>query len=170
VLEGVRVLVVDDQQDARELMRTILTQAHAQVTTVGSVREAMAIIGSTKPHVLISDISMPEEDGYALIRQVRALPREQGGQIPAIALTAYAKTEDHRRAMEAGFQVHLAKPVEAAYITRLVAQLGGQANQMPPSAPTPGHSFPQTPPDADAAEDAHWIVDTEEASGPARSH
>lgn len=126
-LNGVKVLVVDDETDARELLATLLQQSGAQVMAAASAREALAIIRQCsteqRPDVLVSDIGMPEEDGYMLIQQIRALAPEQGGRIPAIALTAYARTEDRIRALASGFQSHVPKPVEPAEFITVVANL-----------------------------------------------
>jgi PAS domain S-box-containing protein len=123
-LTGLRVLVVDDEIDARSLLTTMLERCGAQVVAVGSAREGLESVESWKPDVLVADIGMPVEDGYGLIKKVRALPKESGGQTPALALTAYARTEDRVRALSEGYQVHLAKPVDrfelAAQITRMV--------------------------------------------------
>ncbi|HEY9619583.1 MAG TPA: response regulator [Crinalium sp.] len=122
-LNGVRVLVVDDEIDAREMLAAALETAGATVIPVISVAEAIATISNAKADVLISDISMPEEDGYSLIRKVRMLPATQGGTIPAIALTAYARTEDQSRALTEGFHMHLSKPVEPTQLASTVASL-----------------------------------------------
>jgi signal transduction histidine kinase len=126
VLLGLRVLAVDDQADARNLIAASLERYGATVTTAASAREALEIIDAERPHVLIGDIGMPDEDGYALIRTLRARPGQQGGQIPAIALTAYARREDHDRAIDAGFQLHLAKPIDQAELVEAVASLAGR--------------------------------------------
>jgi len=123
-LEGLRVLVVDDEFDARSLLTAMLERCGAQVIAVGSAREGIDSVESWKPDVLIADIGMPVEDGYGLIRRVRALPREHGGQTPALALTAYARTEDRVRALSEGYQVHLAKPVDRSELAAVVASLG----------------------------------------------
>jgi PAS domain S-box-containing protein len=121
-LSGVRVLVVDDQADARELLTTILRRAGAQAMAVGSASAALEALRHSTVDVLVSDIGMPEEDGYVLIGKVRALDPERGGTIPAIAVTAGARVEDRSRALSAGFQLHVAKPIDPAALTRLVAQ------------------------------------------------
>jgi PAS domain S-box-containing protein len=121
-LSGVRVLVVDDQADARELLTTILRRAGAQAVAVGSASAALEALRHSTMDVLVSDIGMPEEDGYALIAKVRALDPERGGTIPAIAVTAGARVEDRSRALSAGFQLHVAKPIDPATLTKLVAQ------------------------------------------------
>ena len=127
-LEGIKVLVVDDEPDARALVKRLLEDRRAQVTTAGSVAEAMERFQAERPDVLVSDIGMPGEDGYALIRKVRALAPEQGGSTPAVALTAYARTEDRLKALMAGFQVHAVKPVDATELLALVATLAGRTS------------------------------------------
>jgi signal transduction histidine kinase/ActR/RegA family two-component response regulator len=122
-LDGLRVLVVDDEADARELLTTILRQYKVEVAAVASAGEALEALQRLKPNVLVSDIGMPGEDGYALIRKVRALDIEQGGQIPAVALTAYARAEDRIRALAAGFQLHIPKPVNPEELAAVVANL-----------------------------------------------
>ena len=111
-LAGLTVLVVDDEADARQLVEQLLRDADAEVHTAASAAEALILVESVRPDVLLSDIGMPECDGYEFIRQVRALAAENGGRTPAVALTAFARTEDRIRTMVAGYQVHLAKPVE----------------------------------------------------------
>jgi CheY-like chemotaxis protein len=122
-LDGVSVLVVDDEPSAREVAASILVQRGARVTAVGSAREALDAVASAIPDVLVSDIGMPGEDGYTLIRQVRSLDPEQGGQIPAIALTAYASARDSLTALEAGFHRHIAKPIVPAELVNAVADV-----------------------------------------------
>ena len=122
-IEGVRVLVVDDEPDARGLIKRVLEECKAVVVTAASAKEALERMRESAPDVLVSDIGMPGEDGYALIAQVREMPPEQGGDVPAVALTAYARAEDRMKAMLAGFQHHLVKPVEPAELVTLVAVL-----------------------------------------------
>jgi PAS domain S-box-containing protein len=121
-LSGLHVLLVDDDEDTLELMSTALTSRKANVTAVGSALEAIDAIKVKAPDVLISDIAMPEEDGYGLIAKVRSL--DGGGQssIPAVAITAYAKEEDRERALASGFQIYLAKPVELSELISVVAR------------------------------------------------
>ncbi len=126
-LTGVRVLVVDDDVDTRELLVFVLEQAGAKVTAVASAKAALDSLHTSQPDVLVSDIGMPELDGYLLIRQMRGLESEQGGQIPALALTAYAAEIDQQQALTAGFQRHLAKPVEPHHLVIIVAQLVGRS-------------------------------------------
>jgi CheY-like chemotaxis protein len=123
-LSGLRVLVVDDEIDARSLLTTMLERCGAQVVAVGSAREGLESVEAWQPDVLIADIGMPVEDGYGLIKKIRALPKERGGQIPALALTAYARTEDRVRALSEGYQVHLAKPVDRFELAAVVTSLG----------------------------------------------
>lgn len=122
-LLGTRVLVVDDDGDARELLRSILAQRGASVRTASSASEALSQMDSRVPDVLVSDIGMPGQDGYGLIREVRLRSREKGGHVPALALTAFARSDDRRRAISAGFHMHLAKPVEPAELVTVVASL-----------------------------------------------
>lgn len=112
VLEGLRIVIVDDDPDARELLATLLTQRTAEVFAGESAAEAFELLRRERPDVLVSDIAMPEEDGYMLIRRVRALSEEEGGRIPALAVTAYAGRADRTRALEAGFDGHFAKPID----------------------------------------------------------
>ncbi|HEV2296228.1 MAG TPA: response regulator [Tepidisphaeraceae bacterium] len=130
-LTGVDVLVVDDEPDAAEVLARVLTRAGATVVTSGSTDEALEQFHRARPHVLVSDIAMSVRDGYDLIRSIRELPADQGGEIPAIAVTAYAREEDRIRALNAGFQIHLAKPVEPAALTAAIAHLAGQAAPLP---------------------------------------
>jgi signal transduction histidine kinase/CheY-like chemotaxis protein len=124
LLTGLRVLVVEDEADARELLTLILTRQGAQVVAVGSVREALEQFDQRVPDVLVSDIGLPGQDGYALMRTIRGRPALRGGQVPAVALTAFAHPEDRIRALEAGFQIHSPKPVDADELTAIVASLG----------------------------------------------
>ena len=122
-LDGLKALIVDDEADTRELLRVGLSQCGAEVITVGSAQEALEAIKRERPALLVSDIGMPDEDGYELMRKVRALPAQQGGKTPAIALTAYARTEDRLRALRAGYQMHVTKPVELAELAAVMASL-----------------------------------------------
>ncbi|MBW4518961.1 MAG: PAS domain-containing protein [Scytolyngbya sp. HA4215-MV1] len=122
-LVGVRVLTIDDDPDARELLTVLLEEYGAEVMTVTSSSDFLAAIPSFQPHVLISDVGMPTVDGYTLMQKVRALPPEQGGTIPAIALTAYVREIDQQKALEAGFQEHLAKPLEPDLLMQTIARL-----------------------------------------------
>jgi PAS domain S-box-containing protein len=122
-LQGIRLLVVDDEPDARELLSIVLEEAGAEVATAGSAEEALVAFERLRPDVLVSDIGMPGGDGYSLIRRVRALEGEGGIKVPAVALTAYARAEDRSEAMGCGFQAHLPKPIEPGELTALIAQL-----------------------------------------------
>jgi CheY-like chemotaxis protein len=122
-LSGLKVLVVDDDLETRELIKTILEEGGADVCAVPSVPKAVEALEHHGPDVLVSDIAMPEHDGYELIRYVRGLDEESGGRVPALALTAFARTEDRSRALLAGFQMHAAKPVEPAALVAMVASL-----------------------------------------------
>ncbi len=125
-LARVRVLVVDDDPDSREVVREVLEQAGAMVVVAGSAHEALQAIAERPPDVLLSDLGMPEQDGYQLMRRVRALDPASGGMVPAAALTAYTQAEDRRAAQEAGFQGYLSKPIDPAELTAAVARLAGR--------------------------------------------
>jgi CheY-like chemotaxis protein len=120
------VLIVDDEPDARSLLKRLLEDCNAVVILAASVEEAIKRVKTDRPDVIASDIGMPSEDGYALIRKIRALPFEQGGHTPALALTAYARAEDRVKAVMAGFQHHVSKPVEPAELIAMVASLAGR--------------------------------------------
>jgi CheY-like chemotaxis protein len=119
----VKVLVVDDEADARDLIRRLLVGAGATVETAASAAEGMEMLRTGRPDVLLSDIGMPEEDGYMFLKRVRKLPQDQGGGVPAVALTAFARMEDRRKALLCGYQMHLPKPVEAAELLAVVANV-----------------------------------------------
>jgi len=125
-LAHIRVLVADDEPDARELIAAVMKGRGAEVVTVESGVEALEEMERQRFDVLISDIGMPLMDGYALIEKVRQLSTEQGGRIPAAALTAYAGVEDRMRALSVGYQMHIPKPVEPARLTIVVASLAGR--------------------------------------------
>src|SRR5262249_14672832 len=131
-LGGLRVLAVDDDTDARDLIRTILTQCGAIVETANSIDQALAVFERPEewqPELLISDIEMPEADGYQLIRKLREIESQRERRIPAIALTAYARTTDRLRSLSAGFQMHVTKPVDPAELLTIVASLTGRLNR-----------------------------------------
>ncbi|HEY9780324.1 MAG TPA: ATP-binding protein [Leptolyngbyaceae cyanobacterium] len=128
-LKGLQVLVVDDEVDTREWIVTILKQSGAEAQAVGSVGEALEALENFKPDVLVSDIGMPGEDGYTLIRKIRQLEPETGGRIPAVALTGYARVEDYRAALAAGFQLHVAKPIRAAELIAVIASLATMSKE-----------------------------------------
>jgi PAS domain S-box-containing protein len=125
-LSGLRVLVVDDDEAALDLLTAVLARQGASVCAVRSAAEGFEALQGFAPDVLLSDVEMPEEDGYTLLQRVRALPAERGGTIPAVALTAYARIEDRMRALVAGFQLHLSKPVDPAELVAVVASLAGR--------------------------------------------
>ncbi len=127
VLAGLKVLVVDDEPDARELLVAVLERCEVEVTAAGSAEAALEAVERIRPDVLISDIAMPGADGYALIQQVRLLGPDRGGQTPAAALTAFARLEDRTRALLAGFQMHVSKPIEPAALVAVIATLSGRA-------------------------------------------
>ena len=124
-LSGLHLLLVDDDVDFRESLTMLLELYGASVIAVGSAREALQALEQNTPDVLLSDLSMPGEDGYALIGKVRALPADRGGRVPAAAVTARTSAEDRRRVLAAGFQVHVPKPVHAIDLATVVARLGG---------------------------------------------
>jgi len=125
-LAGIRVLVVDDEPDTRDMLRTIIEQFGAQVKTSASSAEALRVFHEWPPDVIVSDIEMPGEDGYQLMRRIRQLSPERGGQTPAVALTAYARTDDRLRALSAGYQMHLAKPADPIEMAVVIASLAAQ--------------------------------------------
>ncbi|MDB5802629.1 MAG: two-component hybrid sensor and regulator [Rhodocyclales bacterium] len=125
-LDGVRILVIDDEPDARDLIKRVLLQCRAEVSTAASASEAMSMLVEHKPDVIVSDIGMPQKDGYQFIREVRSLSPANGGRTPAIALTAFARSEDRTRAMIAGYQVHISKPIEPQELIATVASLAGR--------------------------------------------
>ena len=121
-----KVLVVDDEPDARNLIERLLLEHNARVIKADSADTGMELLVTEGPDVILSDIGMPQKDGYELIRAVRSLPPGAGGKTPAIALTAFARSEDRTRAMMAGYQVHLSKPVEPQELIATVASLVGR--------------------------------------------
>ncbi|MGB5960059.1 MAG: response regulator [Coleofasciculaceae cyanobacterium] len=127
-LKGIRVLVVDDELDSREFTEMVLEECGAVVVAAASVSEALAAFAESSFEVLVSDIGMPEEDGYSLIAKIRGM--KQGGKIPAVALTAYARIEDKSKAIAAGFEMHLSKPVEPAELATVVASLASRVRQV----------------------------------------
>src|SRR5690349_11354249 len=127
-LDGLRVLLVDDEPEAREIISTVIERTGAEVRTCNSAHEALAKVSEWKPDVILSDIAMPDQDGYTFIRQVRSLPRDKGGDTPAAALTAYARDIDRRQALAAGYQMHIAKPIGASQLVTMIARLAGREN------------------------------------------
>jgi CheY-like chemotaxis protein len=126
-LPGIKVLVVDDEPDARNVLQRMLSQCEAEVTTAESASAGLELIRTHRPDVIISDIGMPGMDGYQFIREVRSLPPADGGKTPAIALTAFARSEDRTRAMLAGYHVHVSKPIEPQELIATVGSLVGRA-------------------------------------------
>ena len=125
-LSGLRVLIVDDEPDVRDLLTTVIEESGAKVIAVDSVIEALKVLEQLQPDVLVSDIGMPLEDGYTLIRKVRDLEAERGGLLPAVALTAYVREEDCQSAIESGYQMHMSKPVDTTQLVMAVANLAGR--------------------------------------------
>jgi signal transduction histidine kinase/CheY-like chemotaxis protein len=130
-LSGIKVLVVDDEPDARDLIKRVLAECDAHVLAACSADEALMLVEAENPNVLVSDIGMPDVDGYELLRRVRALGPTRGGNVPAIALTAFARSEDRTRALHAGFLVHVSKPVEPSELVATVASVVGRTGQTP---------------------------------------
>ncbi len=126
-LDGLRVLLVDDEPEARLIIGTAIRRAGAEVEDCASVSEGLAKLVQWRPDVILSDIGMPEEDGYSFIRKVRSLSHEEGGETPAAALTAYAREEDRERAFAAGYQMHIAKPIDASHLVKMIARLASRS-------------------------------------------
>ncbi len=131
-LDGVTLLIVDDDADARRLLREVLRERGARVFSAASSAAALVELERVKPDVIVSDIGMPEEDGYSLIRKIRQLPEAQLSETPAVALTAYARSVDVERALEAGYQAHLTKPVDPARLAQLVAEFAESSGRDTP--------------------------------------
>jgi PAS domain S-box-containing protein len=131
-LDGLKLLVVDDEEDARMIVSEVLREHGAEVYWAASAQEGLEQLQSLRPDVILSDIGMPAMDGFALIRKIRSLSPELGGRTPAVALTAYARSEDAQQALAAGYQMHVAKPVEPALLATVVANLGGRNVSGPP--------------------------------------
>jgi signal transduction histidine kinase/ActR/RegA family two-component response regulator len=127
-LDGLRVLLVDDEMETREIISTVVQRTGAEVKACKSAREALAELMEWRPDVILSDIAMPDEDGYSFIGRVRALPQNEGGATPAAALTAYAREEDRKQALAAGYQMHIAKPIGAGQLVTMIAKLAGREN------------------------------------------
>jgi CheY-like chemotaxis protein len=130
ILAGLSVLVVDDHKDTLELLAFALKKSEAEVMCAASAAEALKILDKGKPDLLVCDVGMPGEDGYDLIRKVRAREPERGGLIPAVALTGYASPEDAERAHAAGFQMHVPKPIGVAELIEAVASLAGRGRKV----------------------------------------
>jgi signal transduction histidine kinase/CheY-like chemotaxis protein len=127
-LDGLRVLLVDDESETREIISTVVERTGAEVKSCTSAREALSTLVEWRPHVILSDIAMPDEDGYSFINRVRALPQDEGGNTPAAALTAYAREEDRKQVLAAGYQMHIAKPIGAGQLVHMIAKLAGREN------------------------------------------
>lgn len=125
-LDGLRVLLVDDEADARQLIGAVIARTGAEVKACESPDEALQVLAEWRPDVLMSDIAMPDEDGYSFIGKVRSLPPEKGGETPAAAFTAYAREEDRKRALAAGYQMHITKPVSSGQLVAKIAELAGR--------------------------------------------
>jgi CheY-like chemotaxis protein len=125
-LEGLHILIVDDDADGRTLTALVLSQAGASVKAVASVREALLMLEVKRPDALVTDIGLPDEDGFALVRQIRQFEAEHGGFLPAIALTGYARADDRVGILAAGFQAHVPKPVEPAELAAVIANITGR--------------------------------------------
>lgn len=125
-LLGIKILIIDDEPDSLEIIKLILTNHHAGVIAVANAVEALAQLQRHRPDVIVSDISMPCMDGYEFIREVRSLPADQGGQTPAIAITAFNRAEDRIRAIDAGFQKHLSKPIDLQILLDTIASVSGR--------------------------------------------
>lgn len=125
-LTGLKILVVDDEPDACRLIQWVLGECHAEVVTASSAAEALPLVETARPDILISDIGMPEVDGYELLRRIRALGPARGGKVPAIALTAFARPEDRARSLRVGFSIHVSKPIQPDRLTATVAGLAGR--------------------------------------------
>lgn len=123
VLSGLSIAIVDDDQDSRDVLEKTLTKAGATVTALASVDETLSHLKSNRPDILVSDIAMPERSGYTLLQTLRAMPAEKGGTIPAVALSAYTRPEDKARALKAGFQACLSKPLNAEELVQCVVQM-----------------------------------------------
>lgn len=130
-LADLRILVVDDEADARQLLVSIIEQCGAHAHAVSSVSEAIRAVEQEPPDLIVSDIGMPDEDGYGLISRLRALPPERGGRVPAVALTAYARVEDRLRVLGAGFQMHVPKPVDPAELVAVLSSLAAWRDKHP---------------------------------------
>jgi CheY-like chemotaxis protein/anti-sigma regulatory factor (Ser/Thr protein kinase) len=135
-LADVKVLVVDDNADGRALIQRVLEECGAVVLTAGTVADTLLAVENARPHLLVSDVGMPEVDGYELLRLVRGLGQSRGGGIPAIALTAFARAEDRTRALRAGFLHHLAKPVDPCELVATVASVVGRAGELRREGPS----------------------------------
>lgn len=126
-LSGLQVVAVDDDADARELVQRVLTDCAAQVAVAESAAAALRLVEAVRPDVVVSDLGMPEVDGFELLRRIRELGSGRGGEVPVIALSAFARSEDRTRALQAGFRFHLSKPIEPSELVATVASAAGRA-------------------------------------------
>ena len=131
-LDGLHILIVDDNADGRTLTSLVLTQAGASVKAVASVREALQMLEVERPDALVTDIGLPDEDGFALVRHIRESEAKRGGFLPAIALTGYARAEDRVGILAAGFQAHIPKPVEPVELAAAIANITGHLHDRQP--------------------------------------
>jgi signal transduction histidine kinase/CheY-like chemotaxis protein len=131
-LEGLNLLVIEDEPDSRDLLTALFEGRGADVSAAASSREALALVKARTPDLIVADIGLPDEDGYAFIRQVRACEDRRAAEVPALALTAYARPEDRERALAAGYQMHLAKPFEPQHLVAAVGNLARQARAAMP--------------------------------------
>ena len=122
-LYGLKILVVDDDQDTRDLLEWVLRRVGAEVVAAPSAKAAMEALEKDQPHILVSDIAMPDEDGLSLMRRIRALPADRGGKIPAVALTAHSMVQDRLQSLRAGFQSHVPKPVVPEELVEVVTSI-----------------------------------------------
>jgi CheY-like chemotaxis protein/two-component sensor histidine kinase len=128
-LTGIRVLLVEDDTDGRTLIAEVLRQCGSEVVEAGSTAEALEVLDGSRVDVLVSDIGLPDQDGFHLMRTIRGRPADRGGSVPALAVTGFARVEDRRRALLAGFQTHVSKPVEPLELAVVVANLLGRGRQ-----------------------------------------
>jgi CheY-like chemotaxis protein len=131
-LSGIRVLLVEDDSDTRDVLALGLELSGAEVTAVGSAAAALEALPRIRPHVLLSDIGMSGEDGYELIRRIRQMPAAEGGHVPAAAVTAFTLADDRQRALKAGYMAHFAKPVDTRTLIQTVASLARRAHYLKP--------------------------------------
>jgi CheY-like chemotaxis protein len=122
-LYGLKILIVDDDQDTRDLLEWVLKRAGAEVTAVSSAAAALESVAKATPHIIVSDIAMPDQDGYSFLKKLRSLPPEHGGRIPAVALTAHSMVQDRLLSLRAGFQSHVPKPVVPEELVEVVASV-----------------------------------------------
>ena len=125
-LAGIRALVIDDDGDTRDLLAEVLRGSGVQIALAASAGEGLEAFERERPDVIVSDLAMPETDGFELIRRIRALPSDRGGGVPAVAVTAYARAEDSERSLSSGFQAHVTKPIDSERLLSTIADLAGR--------------------------------------------